>query len=116
MKECLYCGEHSFEDSFSLRRWANGFYCSVKCLNDDISEAKATINYYENEIKDSRNQILKYENGRSNLSKEEIEKIEEELRKARSRHVATLQKLTHMESLQKLNKLRYKESEENTVK
>ncbi|MGG7059658.1 hypothetical protein ACQPUZ_15420 [Clostridium tertium] len=109
MKECLYCGEHSFEDSFSLRRWANGFYCSVKCLNDDISEAKATINYYENVIKDNRNQILKHENMRINLSKEEIQKIEEELRKARSRHVMVLQKLGCMESLKKLNKLRYKE-------
>lgn len=109
MKECLYCGEHSFEDSFSLRRWANGFYCSVKCLNDDISEAKATINYYENEIKDSKNQILKYENGRNNLSKEQIAKIEEDLRKSISRRVVTIQKLGLMESLKRFNKLTYKE-------
>lgn len=109
MKECLYCGKHSIEDSFSLKVWANGFYCSVKCLNDNISEAKATMNYYENAIKDSKNQILKYENGRNNLSREEIEKIEEDLRKFISRRVVTIQKLGLMESLKKLNKLTYKE-------
>lgn len=92
---------------FSLKYWSNGRYCSLKCLNDDIRETETIINFYENSVKEHRNTILDEENGRINLSKEEVDKFKNELSKCQHRRVVLLQKLEVMKSLRKNGKLKY---------
>lgn len=93
MQECNYCGHHnSYEDFFSLKKWANGSYCSSECIFQDMIKHEALINYYDNEIK--------------SLSKEE-DTMNDKLNKSLQRRTALMQKLTGIKSLMKTGKLKY---------
>jgi len=51
MQGCNYCGVNKFEDMFSLKKLANGGYCSLECVSKDIKQHEYLIKYYNNDIK-----------------------------------------------------------------
>ena len=109
MEECMYCGVHSYENMFSLKKFADGSYCSLKCVSEDIKNHEQFIATYENDISSIRKKILDHKYGRNPLSKEEVNELENKLTMYRQKQVVLLQKLPLMRTLLKTGKLRYRE-------
>lgn len=101
MDECLYCGKNKFEYMYSLKHWTNGKYCSLRCLYKDIESTEFALNFYSNEIESIRRDIL------NEKSKEEVNKLNQELDNSKHKRVVLLQKLNLMKSLIKSGQLKY---------
>lgn len=115
-QHCNYCDfqgnkginrVNGYEDMYSLGKWANGSYCSLKCVSDDIEKHGSLINYYNNEIKS-----INHELGHSkewDLLEKEVNKLKNNLDESLSRRTVLMQKLTCMKSLKETGKLTYKD-------
>jgi len=105
MQGCNYCGVNSFEDTFSLEKWANGGYCSLECVSKDIKQHEYLINHYNNEIKATGREIDHL--SEKNLSEEEVNGMRNELNKSLRRRTILMQKLPCIKSLMKTGRLKY---------
>lgn len=103
MEECLYCGDHSQENLFSLRAWANGGYCSFECLAKDINKHEQLIEMYRNDVYFMDKKISYAE------SEEEVDELEEKRVMYLGKQLDLQQKLPFMKTLLVEKKFRYRE-------
>ena len=103
MKACNYCGVNSFEDIFSLKKWANGCYCSLECVSKDIKQHEYLIKYYNNDIKATGRKINHlYE---KHLSEEEVIGMRNEINKSLQKRNVLMKKLPCIKSLMKMGRV-----------
>jgi hypothetical protein len=104
MQDCNCCGNNSNEVMYSLGKWANAGYCSLKCVSQDIRNHKSLLNYYNNAIK-----VYRHEYGTNQLTKEEEDISREDLKKNLQRRTVLEQKLVFIRSLMQTGRLKYNE-------
>ena len=111
MEDCLYCGDDSYKNMFSLKTCANGGYCCLECVEKDIKRHKDFIKIFKNEASIINNEIIwRSENTVDTLTEEEANDLEDKLSESLQRQTVLLQTLPIIESLLETKKLRWRES------